>query len=312
MRCMPLSVCDLFTSELFKQLAIMRRCLLSAIGLLAMLTGCVFTAAQAVADSGNHSQLVIIIDDLGNNLELGRRAVELPGALTYAILPHTPLAKKLAFYATQLDQRKDIIIHMPMASVQNKRLGPGGLETHHDQQAFVETLHKAFAAIPFASGLSNHMGSKLTALPDRMDWLMAELGKCEFYFVDSKTTGNSSAQNAAATRTIPYLSRDIFLDHDPSPAAIDKAYNDALQLARQKGIAVVIGHPYTSTLDYLEKALPQLANSDVTLISAGEALLLQTKTRYKTASHQQALHKQHKVFAASNNQAGSITAQQSY
>ena len=156
-----------------------------------------------LSQDGPAPKLVIVIDDLGNNLEYGRRAVDLPGAVTYAILPHTPLAKKLAFYATRVNHRKDIIIHMPMESINHKRLGPGGLETHQDQQAFVATLHKAFDAIPFAKGLSNHMGSKLTALPDRMQWLMTELGKTSLYFIDSKTTGSSTAHSAAANPKNP-------------------------------------------------------------------------------------------------------------
>ena len=226
------------------------------------------------------AQLVIIIDDLGNNLARGRRAVELPGALTYAILPHTPLAKKLAFYATQLDDRKEVIIHMPMASMGHKHLGPGGLETHYDQQTFAATLQDAFAAVPFAKGLSNHMGSKLTAMPDRMQWLMTELRKTDFYFIDSRTTGSSTASRAANQNDIPYLSRDVFLDHDPVPVAIDKAYRRALQLARENGIAVIIAHPYATTLDFLEKELPRLAETGVNLIPASEAIALQNRGQF--------------------------------
>ena len=229
------------------------------------------------------AQLVIIIDDLGNNLARGRRAVELPGALTYAILPHTPLAKKLAFYATQLDDRKEVIIHMPMASMGHKRLGPGGLEIDQDQQTFAATLQDAFAAVPFAKGLSNHMGSKLTAMPDRMQWLMTELRKTDFYFIDSRTTGDSAASFAADQHNIPYLTRDVFLDHDPLPTAIDNAYQRALQLARDNGIAVIIAHPYSTTLDFLEKALPRLTETGIDLIPASEAIALQKRGQFVAA-----------------------------
>lgn len=220
--------------------------------------------------------LVIIIDDLGNNLSRGQRAVELPGAITYGILPHTPMAKKLAFYATQLDQQKEIIIHMPMEANSHKHLGPGGLEAHLDQQEFKQTLRHALKAIPFAKGLNNHMGSKLTSLPKQMQWLMTELGKTDLYFIDSKTTGQSLALGAAANQQVPYLARDIFMDHDPSPAAIDRAYQQALTLAKHSGLAVVIAHPYTSTLDYLERALPKLKGSGISLVTASEAIKQQT------------------------------------
>lgn len=224
--------------------------------------------------------LVIVMDDLGNNLERGIRAVELPGALTYGILPHTPLAKKLAFYVSQFGNDKEVIIHMPMEASSHKHLlGPGALEMNHNQQLFVDTLQHALSAIPFAKGLSNHMGSRLTSLPDRMDWLMSELSKSDFYFLDSKTTGNSAAMSAAAKQSIPYLARDIFLDHDPDPLAIDLAFNKALTLAKHSGLAVIIAHPYPSTLDFLEVELPKLAQSGVSLVNASQAIKQQELVR---------------------------------
>ena len=219
-------------------------------------------------------KIVIIMDDIGNNISLGRRAVELPGAITYAILPHTPAAKKLAFYTTQLGQGKEVIVHMPMEADHHQHLGHGGLLAKHSQQQFIHNLKTALNEVPFAKGLSNHMGSRLTALPDRMHWLMDELSKQGLYFVDSKTTGNSAAKNAAQDSHIPYLSRDIFLDHDPSPAAIHQAFEKAKITAQKSGLAIVLAHPYRQTLDFLERALPDLKRSNFQLINTSEALTL--------------------------------------
>ena len=216
--------------------------------------------------------LAIIIDDLGNNLASGRRAVNLPGAITYAILPHTPQAIELATYANNIDINKEVIIHMPMEAVGHKHIGPGGLNMHQDQEDFIHTLQAAIKALPQAKGLSNHMGSQLTSQPDRMRWLMAELSKTPFYFIDSKTTDNSAAMQAADEQQIPYLVRDIFLDHDRDPAAIDRAYKKALALAIRSGSAVLIAHPYPSTLDYLETALPKLRQAGIVLVNASQAI----------------------------------------
>ena len=216
--------------------------------------------------------LAIIIDDLGNNLASGRRAVNLPGAITYAILPHTPQAIELATYANNIDINKEVIIHMPMEAVGHKHIGPGGLNMHQDQEDFIHTLQAAIKALPQAKGLSNHMGSQLTSQPDRMRWLMAELSKTPFYFIDSKTTDNSAAMQAADEQQIPYLVRDIFLDHDRDPAAIDRAYRKALALAIRSGSAVLIAHPYPSTLDYLETALPKLRQAGIVLVNASQAI----------------------------------------
>ncbi len=231
--------------------------------------------------------LVIILDDIGNNLERGMRAVELPGAITYGILPHTPLAQKLAFYATQLNPDKEIIIHMPMEANSHKRLGPGGLELQQPRESFVATLQSAMHDIPFAKGMSNHMGSKLTATSDRMRWLMVELEKSDFYFIDSKTTRHSVALAEANQQRVPYLARDIFLDHDPHPKAIDRAYKKALKLAERTGLAIIIAHPYPTTLNYLEQKLPELEQTAIQLVNASEAMHRQHKRpRQVTLSEQ--------------------------
>lgn len=225
--------------------------------------------------SSQRPSLTIIIDDLGNNLASGRRAVNLPGAITYAILPHTPQARELANYvnhSNNINANKEVIIHMPMEAMGQHHIGPGGLKMDHDQKDFISTLHAAIQALPQAKGLSNHMGSQLTSQPDRMHWLMSELSKTQFYFIDSKTTDNSAAMHAADQQQIPYLVRDVFLDHDPSPSAIDKAYKKALTLANRHGSAVLIAHPYATTLDYLEKELPKLSSAGIVLVNASQAI----------------------------------------
>lgn len=229
--------------------------------------------------------LTIIIDDLGNHLARGQRAVNLPGAITYAILPHTPQARELALYANSIDTNKEVIIHMPMEAVGHKHLDPGGLSMQQDQQGFIDALQAAMHALPQAKGLSNHMGSELTSQPDRMDWLMSELSKTQLYFIDSKTTDNSAAMQAADKQQIPYLVRDVFLDHDPSPEAIDKAYKKALALANRSGSAVLIAHPYPTTLNYLEKALPELAQTGIVLTNASQAIQQKHFQQYKNQQH---------------------------
>ena len=63
------------------------------------------------------SSPVIIIDDLVNNLSLGQRAINLPGALIYGILPSTPQAQNLSAGVLNSSNDKEIIIHMLMESV---------------------------------------------------------------------------------------------------------------------------------------------------------------------------------------------------
>jgi polysaccharide deacetylase 2 family uncharacterized protein YibQ len=58
----------------------------------------------------------------------------------------------------------------------------------------------------------------------------------------------------------------------PTRAAIDKEFQRLKQLARTRGSAVAIGHPYPETLSYLESVLPGLASEGIDLVTIEELL----------------------------------------
>ena len=64
----------------------------------------------------------IIIDDLGNNAAHGEQAIQLPGVLTYALLPNTHFATVLAELAHE--KVREVILHLPMDSDHHDKHGP--------------------------------------------------------------------------------------------------------------------------------------------------------------------------------------------
>lgn len=227
-----------------------------------------------------HTQpvIVLIIDDMGNSLEQGQRALRLPGRLNYAFLPHTAGSKQLAELA--FNSNKEVLLHLPMSNLNSYKTGPGTLTARMDKQEYLQTLQQNIAAIPHVSGVNNHMGSLLTQLNQPMGWLMSELSKQQLYFVDSRTSPLTVAEQQANAASIPTLRRHVFLDNVLDSAAIARQYQRLLTLARQNGIAVAIGHPHTETLEFLEQALPELAAQGIRLAFASEAIA-QTQHRAK-------------------------------
>ncbi|MBU2098858.1 MAG: divergent polysaccharide deacetylase family protein, partial [Gammaproteobacteria bacterium] len=71
------------------------------------------------------AHLVLIIDDIGYNAEAGQRAINLPGQVTYAVIPYTPHGKTLAESAHQAN--KEVMLHAPMSNLSGMDLGQGGL-----------------------------------------------------------------------------------------------------------------------------------------------------------------------------------------
>lgn len=249
--------------------------------LLLIFTTCTYAGSQRPSNPFDAPHIAIIIDDLGDRLHDGKRVIELRGDVTVGILPYTPFAKRLAQLASI--HKKEIMLHLPMESVEEKYLGKGGLHSDMDESHFIEALHNTLDAVPNIRGINNHMGSRLTQDSTKMGWLMAGLQRHgELYFVDSRTTSQSLADNTALEYGLEHASRDVFLDHDKDPVAIHKQWDYLLRLARQKGSAVAIGHPYPETIQFLQQALPNLAKQGIELIPVSE-LIQWRKTRRSLA-----------------------------
>ena len=223
-----------------------------------------------MADS-EQPRLVIIIDDMGDNLARGIAAINLPGPIAYAILPHTPKSKVLAEMANS--QGKDVMVHIPMDNTHNLELGPGGLTEALSEQVFTETLEKGLRSVPYAVGFNNHMGSLLTGKQPQMQWAMKVAKKQEMFFIDSLTTSDTVAWKEAKQAKIPWLIRDIFLDHEQTTEFVDQQFKAGVKLARERGFAVLIGHPYPVTINYLQEALPGLGELGVQLVAPSGFLL---------------------------------------
>ena len=228
------------------------------------------TFASATAADNSEVNLIIIIDDIGNNKKLGQRTLALPGPLNLAFLPHTPFARSLAKQARS--RGHSIMLHSPMANKNNAQLGPGAMTSEMNEQQWRQTLLDNLEAVPLAKGVNNHMGSLLTENPKAMSVVMQTLQQQGMFFVDSLTTARSVASQHAAAAGLPYLTRDVFLDHVVSPKAISRQFDKAVNLAKSRGIAVVIGHPYPETLEFLEAKLNHSGQPPIKLHSAHQYL----------------------------------------
>ena len=216
-------------------------------------------------------RIAIIIDDLGEQWASNSRAVEFSGDLSYAFLPHAPHSPRLARRAHALG--RDVMLHLPMESMTPRRLGPGGLTLDMTRAAFLRALAANIDAVPHVSGLNNHMGSLLTRHPGHMQWLMDGIRQHgNLFFVDSRTTHHTVAEQLARENGVPVMRRDVFLDDNPDPAAIEAQFRRLIDKARRQGAAVAIGHPYDSTLSVLETYIPRLGTLNIELVPVSQLL----------------------------------------
>lgn len=215
-------------------------------------------------------RIAIIIDDLGYHLANGRRAIDLPGSITFSFLPGGPRARALADRAHA--SGKEVLLHLPLqadSSVDHDE--PSEISLDMSRARVGDTFTQALEAVPHVVGINSHRGSLLTRHPGHMTWLMEEIAKREqLFFIDSFTTHHSVAMQIAREGGVDAVKRDVFLDPDRAPETVAREFERMKTLARQRGQVVAIGHPYPSTLELLERELPRLIEEGFELVSVSE------------------------------------------
>ncbi|HEY1774117.1 MAG TPA: divergent polysaccharide deacetylase family protein [Gammaproteobacteria bacterium] len=242
---------------------------------LLLLGGLAVSGSAADADAPPRKALIaIVIDDLGNSLEEGKRVIALPGPVACSILPHTEHGPRIADLAYTAS--KEVLLHLPMESVADMPLGSGGITLEMTEGEIRSTVADDLASIPHLAGMNNHEGSLITQHPGDMAWVLQTLHTAgAFYYIDSYTSADSVAYQVAREQGVPAARRNVFLDDENTDAAVEAQWQRLIGIARHKGFALAIGHPRSATLRMLEAELPKLANENIELVAPSEIVKLQ-------------------------------------
>lgn len=214
--------------------------------------------------------MAIVIDDLGNDTVAVGRIAAWPFPVAGAVLPALSGSAKAA---RDLESAgKEVLLHLPMEpeGYPSVRPGPGVLLRAQDDSEIARTLERDLDSVPGAVGVNNHMGSAATADPRIMRAVARVLARRGLFFVDSRTTTATVAEQIAREEGVPSVSRRVFLDDVATEDAVQKSMAGLIARARAEGFAVAIGHPHPATLQVLEQELPKLQQEGVKLVRVGE------------------------------------------
>ncbi len=214
------------------------------------------------------AQIAIIIDDIGNK-RADSAAFSLPKEVTFSILPHTPFSTRFSAYSYH--QGREVMLHMPMESLHGEALGDGGLLASMYPEEVEKQLLLALKSVPHATGVNNHMGSKLTQITLQMNAVMQVLNNNNLYFIDSRTTKFTKAHIIAQQHGVASAQRNVFLDHYANEAFLEKQFEQLILKARRNGSVIGIAHPYKVSISFLKRKLANLPD-DIELITVSEYL----------------------------------------
>ena len=214
--------------------------------------------------------LAIIIDDMGAGIQEARDLLAIGLPVTFSVIPGLPKDRAVADLAHQRGGR--VMIHMPMEpqGYPERRLEKNGLLLSQSEAEIAERLRTYFQLVPHAVGANNHMGSRFTEDGEKMGLVLNMLKEKGLFFIDSLTSPKSVGMQLAHQLGMEAGTRNVFLDNVQEVGAIKVQLEEAARIARRKGGAIAIGHPYPTTIRALREMMPELRDAGIRFVYASE------------------------------------------
>ncbi len=211
-------------------------------------------------------KIAIVIDDLGDKEKISQELLRWDLPITFAILPFTPFSKRLAGEAHR--KGKEVILHLPMEpqGYPQIRPGEGVLLMEMDKARLLRQLSKDIEAVPYITGVSNHMGSRLMEDPEKMTTVLSELKKRGLFFLDSRTTPQTVGLQVGQSIGLKVMERNIFIDNSSTEEDIRGQLEQLIQLSLSKGKAIGIGHPHPSTIKSIKEMIPKMKEKGIEIV----------------------------------------------
>ena len=170
---------------------------------------------------------------------------------------------------------RETLLHLPMEPVSYPREKPGNgaLFTDMNDEELISQLEKDIAAVPYITGVNNHMGSKFMIDERKLTLIFNELKKNNLFFVDSRTSPDTKAFIAAEKVGLPVAARKIFLDNSRD---YNEIYNNLINIAEKKdgdvSPVIIIGHPHPETIRAISDAVKVLREKKVSIVPVSQII----------------------------------------
>ncbi len=211
--------------------------------------------------------MAIIIDDVAGDESASDGIFALPNKLTLSVLPNHPRSAELAEEAHR--RGFEVMLHLPMQSEANEAPEVRKIHLGMSSPEIAQGLREMLQTVPYAAGVNNHQGSRATSDAKLMGELMPLLRERKLFFIDSRTTAATVAYDTAERDGVLTGFRNVpFLDDVQEYAAIRQQLERAFRGAKDKGEAIVIGHPHAETLRVLREMLPEAQSQGIELVHA--------------------------------------------
>jgi hypothetical protein len=217
-------------------------------------------------------RLAIVVDDLGTDSRVAEELLRLDAPITFSILPLQPHSRGIAQKAHA--KGREVILHLPMEprGFPLKDPGKGALFVAMSERELLHQLREDLDAVPFIAGVNNHMGSRFMEHGASVRLVLKELKKRGLFFLDSRTTAKTEGHQIARELALLAGERDLFLDNENDVQDIRAQLAELIRLARDRGRAIGICHPYPATIIALKGMIARIKAQGIRIVPLSQAL----------------------------------------
>ncbi len=210
-----------------------------------------------------------IIDDLGYETEVAKKIMELEFPIALSILPFLQYSEFIAEEGRK--NNKEIMLHLPMEpNNSGANPGPGAIKSYMSEEEIRQAVRKCILDFPYAIGVNNHMGSKITEDREIMEIVLEEIKGYNLFFIDSITTKDSIAYEVAQEMEIKSAVRSVFLDNENDMEYIKGQMLEVREAALREGEVIAIGHSRINTFYVLKVMIPELIRAGIEIVPVSE------------------------------------------
>jgi polysaccharide deacetylase 2 family uncharacterized protein YibQ len=225
--------------------------------------------ASSEGETNLSPKAAFIIDDLGYETEVAKKMMELEFPVALSILPFLQHSEFTAEEGRKNNQ--EIMLHLPMEpNNSDADPGPGAIKSSMSEEEIRQAVRECILDFPYAIGVNNHMGSKITEDREIMEIVLEEIKEYNLFFIDSVTTKNSIAYEVSREMEIKSAVRSVFLDNENDMEYIKGQMLEVQETALREGEVIAIGHDRINTFYVLKRMVPELIKAGIEIVPVSE------------------------------------------
>ncbi len=212
------------------------------------------------------ARLAVIVDDLGGRRDAFDLVKEIGRPIAVAVLPDLPLSASISTEAARLGL--EVLLDLPMEPYRYPEMdpGPGAVMMSMSPEAVGRLVSRHLAALPAVTGVTNHLGSRMTEDRARMRAVLETLRGRQLMFVDALTSNLSVAYDEARRLGLRAGRRLLAIDATAGEEGLRAQWEQTGRLATERGEAIVLAHGHPLTLRLLKEYIPRWEAAGVRLV----------------------------------------------